>query len=151
LRNFWTDTGFDVGTIEGTEAGSVARASQVVNSGFGLGSGPGAATTDTAIGEGNLEDFIVDLSDGQVRYAVLSFADTTTFGIEWVVVPFQSVGSAMQAGTDDGFMFDETLNREVLTGAPRVQGDMLVDAEFFAPGWDEEIRTYWSDQGYQFD
>ncbi len=151
LRNFWTNTGFDVGTIQGTEAGSVVRASQLVNSGFGFGTGPGATNTDTAMGQGNLEDYIVDLSDGQVRYAVLSFADTTTFGMDWVIVPFQAVGSAMQTRTDDGFMLDQTLNNEVLTAAPRVQGDMLADAEFFGPGWDDEIRTYWSDQGYQFD
>ena len=175
LRDFWTNAGYNVDTIDATQTGSVVRGSQLVNAGF-LGVGAGADTsattgtgvlTDTTAGTGAtgtdaavmanvVTDYIVDLSQGRMMYAVFNSIDAgiTTAGDagvddEWVVVPFQAIGADMQTGAAGELTFGQNMDQEMLTNAPRIQGANLSDADFFAPGWDEQIRSYWSEQGFE--
>jgi sporulation protein YlmC with PRC-barrel domain len=176
LRNFWTNAGYNVDTIDATQTGSVVRASQMVNAGFGLGAGTGVAGTGTAgtgtgaaagtaVGVNSVSDYIVDLSQGRVMYAVVNYADAgvattgetgvTTAGEtglgtgeQWLIVPFQAISMDMQTGVAGELNFGQNLNADILTNAPRIQGDNLNNADFFAPGWDEQIRSYWGEQGY---
>jgi sporulation protein YlmC with PRC-barrel domain len=196
LRNFWNNAGFDVRTLEGAGAGTVVRASQLIDYGFSTGTGNELATgrdaapavvvitTPVAVatsvtstttstdsnttgdlalpheagasdtggaeigntGLGNVVDYIIDLSQGRVVYAVLSFTELATFGEEWSIVPFQ----AIEAGPlGDQLLLDQGIDTSLLTAAPSIRGDNLRETDFFAPGWDDEINTYWRDQGYQ--
>jgi len=184
LRNFWTNAGYNVDTIDATQTGSVVRASQMVNAGFGFGTGTGVGAgtgatgtgtgatgtgagtaAGTAVGINSITDYIVDLSQGRVLYAVVNYADAgvattgetgvTTAGEtglaagnQWLIVPFQAISMDMQTGAAGELSFGQNLNPDLLTNAPRIQGDNLNNADFFAPGWDEQIRTYWGEQGY---
>lgn len=143
LRGFWTTTGYQVGGVEGADASMVIRGSDLDGMGFGA--------TATGATDGNVEDYIIDMNQGRIVYAVMSFADAATFGDEWVIVPFQALQPAMAtADADPQWTLDQTVSPEILTGAPRVRSDDLGNVEFLAPGWDEGVRTYWTDQGYQF-
>lgn len=164
LRDFWTNAGYNVDTIDMTQTGSVVRASQLVNAGFfGVGADADVDTsvvtdttgTEAVVDANSVTDYLVDLSQGRVMYAVFDSIDAgiTTAGDagvenEWVVVPFQAISTDMQAGDTGELTFGQNMNQELLVNAPRIQGDNLEDADFFAPGWDEQIRTYWSEQGY---
>lgn len=172
LRNFWTNAGYNVDTIDATQTGSVVRASQLVNAGFlGVGTGTGIDTgtgvltdttggtgvpgTDAAVTANVVTDYIVDLSQGRMMYAVFNSIDagiTTAgdagVGDEWVVVPFQAIGTDMQTGVAGELTFGQNMDETMLANAPRIQGANLTDADFFAPGWDEQIRSYWGEQGY---
>jgi hypothetical protein len=55
----------------------------------------------------------------------------------------------MQTGAAGELTFGQNMDQEMLTNAPRIQGANLSDADFFAPGWDEQIRSYWSEQGFE--
>lgn len=196
LRNFWNSAGFDVRNLEGAGAGTVVRASQLINYGFNTGTGNALVTdgdtapvvvaittpiasatsvTSTAtstesntsgdvalpheagasdfgsaqIGEaslGNTVDYIIDLSQGQVVYAVLSFTELATFGEEWSIIPFQAIASGPLGNQ---LMLDQGIDTTLLTAAPTIRGDNLRETDFFAPGWDDAINAYWSGQGYQ--
>lgn len=165
LRDFWTNAGYNVDTIDMAQTGNVVRASQLVNAGFfGLGNGADVDTgvvtettgTDAVVDANALTDYIVDLSQGRIMYAVFNSVDAgiTTAGEagvdqEWVVVPFQAISTDMQMGDTGEMTFGQNMDQEMLTNAPRIQGANLEDADFFAPGWDEQIRSYWSEQGIQ--
>ncbi len=175
LRDFWTNLGYNVDTIDMTQSGSVVRASQLVNAGFlGVGTGVGTGTgatgtgvltdttaggtgTDAAVTASAVTDYIVDLSQGRMMYAVFNSVDAgittagdTGLGDEWVVIPFQAISANMQTGAAGELTFGQNMDQGMLTNAPRIQGDNLNNADFFAPGWDEQIRSYWSEQGYTF-
>lgn len=174
LRDFWTNLGYNIDTIDAAQTGNIVRASQLVNAGFlGVGAGAGVDTgtgatgtgvlTDTTAGTGTdaavtantVTDYIVDLSQGRMMYAVFNSIDAgiTPAGDagvdnEWIVVPFQAIGADMQTGAAGELTFGQNMDQEMLTNAPRIQGANLEDADFFAPGWDEQIRSYWSEQGF---
>lgn len=175
LRDFWTNLGYNVDTIDMAQSGSVVRASQLVNAGFlGVGTGVGTGTgatgtgvltdttagvtgTDAVVTASAVTDYIVDLSQGRMMYAVFNSVDTgittagdTGLGDEWVVIPFQAISTDMQTGAAGELTFGQNMDQGILTNAPRIQGDNLNNADFFAPGWDEQIRSYWSEQGYTF-
>lgn len=165
LRDFWTNLGYNIDTIDSAQTGSVVRASQLVNAGFfGVSADTDTdATTDTGVltdtepvvNANTVTDYIVDLSQGRVMYAVFNSIDAgitpagdTGAGEEWVVLPFQAISTDMQTGAAGELTFGQNMDQNMLTNAPRLQGDNLNDADFFAPGWDEQILSYWSEQGY---
>jgi sporulation protein YlmC with PRC-barrel domain len=141
LSAFWTGAGFDVSFTENVETEMVVRASQLIGYGYGA---PTAASLGTII------DYIVDLGQGRVEYVILGFTDVALYGDEWTIVPFQVLDpSTFLLGTD--LALDPNIDVEMLSGAPRLQAASLSGADFFSPGWDETVRTYWSEQGYEFD
>lgn len=170
LRDFWTNLGYNVDTIDTAQTGSVVRASQLVNAGFfGVGADAGVDTgvltdttvvtdttdTEPVVTANTVTDYIVDLSQGRVMYAVFNSVDAgitpagdVGAGDEWVVVPFQAITADMQTGAAGELTFGQNMDQTMLANAPRIQGDNLGDADFFAPGWDEQIRSYWREQGY---
>lgn len=143
LRTFWTNTGFNVSGIEGADANAVIRGSELAGMGFGLGG------DETAIGD--VEDYIIDMSQGSIEYALMSAEDASLFGEDWAIVPFDAVNWAVTTTGEPMWMVDDNLGNDAFIGAPRVNVDQFGDASYLSPGWDEDVRTYWGGQGYQFD
>jgi sporulation protein YlmC with PRC-barrel domain len=146
---FWETAGYDVGAIHNVAPGSAVRGSHMVGFGVGAPAGVGAAPGPGAVGTpaATTNDLIVDLQDGQVKYAVLSFTDVAVWGDQWIIVPFEAFDPA---AFGDQFIFQQTVDPEIIAAAPRVDAVALTDAEFLSPRWDDELQAYWQEQGFQF-
>jgi sporulation protein YlmC with PRC-barrel domain len=139
LDTFWSNVGFDVSGVQNIEPGPVVRASELI--GYGVGA------TD-AEGFGNVQDMVIDLPTSQVKYMILSFADTDTYGNEWVAVPYTAFDPA---GFGDEFVFAGDFDRNLLTDAPRIDEVGLYEAGEFNTEWDEEFEAFWTEHGYYFE
>jgi sporulation protein YlmC with PRC-barrel domain len=151
VGGFWETAGYDVGAIHDVAPGAAVRGSHLVGFGVGAPAGAGAApgTGVGAVGTpaATTNDLIVDLQDGQVKYAILSFTDVAVWGDQWIIVPFEAFDPA---AFGDQFIFQQTVDPEVIAAAPRVDAVALTDAEFLSPRWDDELQAYWQEQGFQF-
>jgi sporulation protein YlmC with PRC-barrel domain len=148
---FWETAGYEVGAIHNVAPGAAVRGSHMVGFGVGAPAGAGAApgTGVGAVGTpaATTNDLIVDLQDGQVKYAVLSFTDVAVWGDQWIIVPFEAFDPA---AFGDQFIFQQTVDPEIIAAAPRVDAVALTGAEFLSPRWDDELQAYWQEQGFQF-
>ncbi|MBI1294193.1 hypothetical protein GC175_04455 [bacterium] len=142
LNVFWNEAGFNTRNLEGAAPGVVGRASQLV--GFGLGA-PGAAATP---GFGTTLDYVVDLAEGRVKYALVGFTDVVLYGQDWAVIPFEAMDPTAFASVA---ALDPAIDVSLLADAPRIRATEVETIAFFEPGWDESIRTYWAEQGYDLD
>jgi sporulation protein YlmC with PRC-barrel domain len=139
LDAFWSGAGFDVTGIQNTQPGPIVRASELI--GYGVG------TTDAPT-LGNVQDLVIDLANSQVKYIILSFADSAEFGDDWVAVPYNVFNSA---AFGDEFVFNDDFDRNWLVDAPRVNETGLYESPEFNTEWDDQIRGFWAEHGFNFD
>lgn len=86
---------------------------------------------------GNIEDLMVDLSSGEVNYAVLSFGGFLGIGDKLFAVPLQ----AMRLDTQNkAFVLDES--KERLENAPGFDKDNWPDAA--DNEWQQQVRSYYN-------
>jgi sporulation protein YlmC with PRC-barrel domain len=92
---------------------------------------------------GEVEDVIVDVQSGAIRYFVVAAGGFLGIGEKMIPVPLNAF---TYANAEDAFL---TLNvdAEVLTNAPTFDADGLPDAR--TPGWDADIMNYWDQQDFQ--
>jgi sporulation protein YlmC with PRC-barrel domain len=138
LDEFWSAAGFDVSTTQNIEPGRVVWASELI--GYGIGA------TD-ASGLGNVQDMVIDLPTSQVKYMILSLADTATYGSEWIAVPYTAFDAA---AFGDEFIFAGDFDRAVLVDAPRIDEVGLYDTGEFNTEWDEQFEAFWREHGFNF-
>lgn len=135
LSDFWQELGFDTGPEIEEVSNNIVRASDLM----------GHPVSDMGFGAGTLEDMIVSLGEGRVKYLLLSFADATEFGNEWVAVPF----SAFDATIADGQLtFTTEFDPTVLDQSPRINPNVLGQDGVLDPTVDEVLTDYWEGAGY---
>jgi sporulation protein YlmC with PRC-barrel domain len=139
VSEFWRNSQFDTSFLEQANLNSVMRASDLV--GYGVGA-------YNAAGIANVQDLIINLGNSKVQYAVLSFLDAGTYGIEHVIVPF-SVFDPVAFGNE--LVFAEDFNMSLLYDAPRVVAGGFDGVDTLDPTWDDSFAGYWEEAGFGAD
>jgi hypothetical protein len=97
---------------------------------------------------GAVEEMVVDLSLGEVSYALvdvgsyLGAAETTTVAVPWERLALKQDATAQI----DHFVLD--VSEATLSQAPTIDLDALPTwPELIEPSWDTEIRQFWENAG----
>jgi hypothetical protein len=141
VTNFWRNEGFDPGFDVTDQSGPVMWGSELVNT-YGV--------ADAGFGASDVVDLLVDLEQGHVRYAVLDFDDTgtfgTTYGDELAIVPFEAMNMDT-TGADFGF--DEDFDMTTIENAPRIADPAILrEPTLFDPSYADQFDRYWEEQGF---
>lgn len=133
--DFWNGIGIDPGFDMTTASNSIVRVSDMI----------GYAVGDIGYGDGSVEDMLIALGEGRVKYLLVSYADVNTFGNEWVAVPFSAFDST---AFGNEFVFAEDFDSALLETAPRVAPGELDATDVSNATIDDEWDGYWADAGY---
>jgi sporulation protein YlmC with PRC-barrel domain len=133
IVQFWRGAGLDPGFEITEQTQTVVRISELI--GFGA--------ADFGYGAGNVDDILIDLSQGQARYVVLDYG-TAFWDDDLAAVPFTAFDpQTLQTGA---WGTDPAMDPAALQGAPRIQrgAGTTVYGRDATTQWD----TYWQPYGY---
>jgi len=119
-------TGTEIATTTGQVRG-VVRASELL--GYGV---QNAAGDDL----GSINDAMISLQDGCIRYMILSFGGILGLGDNLYLIPWRAITIDP---VNERVLFN--VEPEALNEAPVFDVDNLPD--FTSPDWDAEVQTYW--------
>lgn len=138
VKAFWHNLGFDDDTNgQAAQSNQVVRASDLT--GFSIG--------DIGFGDGTTKNLIIDLGQGIVKYAVLSYS-TGLFSNQLVAVPlraFNATPSGKQLGFANG------VDRSVLEAAPHLDRNLLTRTGPLDQTWADQNNTFWAQHGFAAD
>src|ERR1043165_5985874 len=87
---------------------------------------------------GNIKDLMIDLDEGQIAYAVLSFGGFLGMGDKLFAIPWE----ALTLDTEDhAFILD--VDKEVLKNAPGFDKDHWPATDEYQSGWLMDIYEYY--------
>jgi len=89
---------------------------------------------------GEVEDLLVNLTNGQVHYAILSFGGFADIGDKLFAIPLSTISFNSE---DQAVVFDS--DEQMLQNAPSFDENTWPDMT--SPEWDTDIRDYWQNQG----
>jgi sporulation protein YlmC with PRC-barrel domain len=92
---------------------------------------------------GNLKELVLDLEDGRVAYAVLSFGGFMGMGDKLFAIPWEAL---MLNPNDHTFILD--IDKEVLQEAPGFDKDHWPDNAQYEAGWLLDIYEYYGYSPY---
>jgi sporulation protein YlmC with PRC-barrel domain len=92
---------------------------------------------------GNLKELVIDLEDGRIAYAVLSFGGFMGMGDKLFAIPWEALVPDPQNHT---FILD--VEKEVLKGAPGFDKDHWPDNAQYEAGWLLDIYEYYGYSPY---
>ncbi len=144
INQYWGDNGLTPGFDVTAESGPVMWASELINS-YGVG--------DAGFGASSVNNLLIDLGQGRVRYAVVDYGGVgtygTAYGTELAVVPFNALDMQAVGGE---FGFDEGFDQGIIETAPRITDPTILnEGTIFDPTYGDQINTYWEDQGFGAD
>jgi len=87
---------------------------------------------------GNLKDLMIDLDEGQVNYAVLSFGGFLGLGDKLFAIPWDALTINPE---DNTFILD--MNKDQLKDAPGFDKDHWPDEAQYQAGWLLDIYDYY--------
>lgn len=141
VEQFWRNLGSDVvpnrmASGVRSVSGTVARASNLLNSDI---------FTPEGENLGNLDDMLIDLGSGEVRYVVLSIGGFLGLGEELRAIPLSAFD------LDTRGVFDDTaaatlilgVDQAVLEQSPTFDPNAYPDTT--TPDWDAEWRQFWEE------
>lgn len=128
------DTGDTSGTTDSAEMGLAAASTTKLMD----------YTVQNSQGEnlGEIEDLMVDVTNEEVRYAVLSFGGFLDIGEKLFAIPVSALTIDHQ---NEVVLFD--VDEETLQNAPGFDTNNWPDTA--APEWDAPYRDYWQDRALQ--
>jgi sporulation protein YlmC with PRC-barrel domain len=91
---------------------------------------------------GTLKDLVIDLEDGRIAYAVLSFGGFLGMGDKLFAIPWE----ALLLKQDHTFVLD--VDKEVLKEAPGFDKDHWPDDAQYEAGWLLDIYEYYGYSPY---
>jgi sporulation protein YlmC with PRC-barrel domain len=92
---------------------------------------------------GNIKELMIDLDDGQIAYAVLSFGGFVGMGDKLFAIPWE----ALTLDTEDhAFILD--VDKEVLKNAPGFNKDHWPGTAEYEAGWLLDIYEYYGYSPY---
>jgi sporulation protein YlmC with PRC-barrel domain len=94
---------------------------------------------------GEIEDLVVDSSQGEVRYAVLSFGGFLDIGNKLFAVPFHAVKLHKNVGDADEYWFVFNIDKERLENAPGFDESNWPD--FTSADWNRDIDVFYGQEG----
>ena len=92
---------------------------------------------------GNLKDLVIDVEEGHVAYAVLSFGGLLGMGDKLFAIPWEAL---MLNPKDNTFILD--VDKEVLREAPGFDKDRWPDNAQYEAGWLLDIYEYYGYSPY---
>lgn len=92
---------------------------------------------------GTIKELMIDLDDGQVAYAVLSFGGFLGLGDKLFAIPLEALTSGAEAGT---VILD--VDRELLENAPGFDKDHWPNDAQYEAGWLLDIYEYYGYSPY---
>jgi sporulation protein YlmC with PRC-barrel domain len=92
---------------------------------------------------GNIKELMIDLDDGQIAYAVLSFGGLLGLGDKLFAIPFE----ALTFNTEDHTAILD-VDKEVLKNAPGFDKDHWPDSAQYEAGWLLDIYEYYGYSPY---
>jgi sporulation protein YlmC with PRC-barrel domain len=92
---------------------------------------------------GNLKELVIDLEDGRIAYAVLSFGGFMGMGDKLFAIPWEALVPNPQ---DRTFILD--VEKEVLKEAPGFDKDHWPDNAQYEAGWLRDIYEYYGYSPY---
>jgi sporulation protein YlmC with PRC-barrel domain len=92
---------------------------------------------------GNLKELVIDLEDGRIAYAVLSFGGFMGMGDKLFAIPWEALVPNPQ---DRTFILD--VEKEVLKEAPGFDKDHWPDKAQYEAGWLRDIYEYYGYSPY---
>ena len=92
---------------------------------------------------GNLKELVIDLDDGRIAYAVLSFGGFLGLGDKLFAIPWEALIMDVEEST---FILD--LDKEVLKHAPGFDKDNWPDNAQYEAGWLLDIYEYYGYSPY---
>jgi len=92
---------------------------------------------------GNLKDLVIDVEEGHVAYAVLSFGGLLGMGDKLFAIPWEAL---MLNPKDNTFILD--VDKEVLKEAPGFDKDRWPDNTQYESGWLLDIYEYYGYSPY---
>ena len=136
--DFWNAAGVNVGfdVPEGTT--TVMYASEIQDLSLG-------AYDDFGYGAANIQDMIVDLSNGTVRYILVDYG-AGFFDDNLVAVPFSAFD--VQSFEDGLIGFNANFDVNELERAPTFDRTLYDQGGYYDSTFDDNIETYWTDLGY---
>jgi sporulation protein YlmC with PRC-barrel domain len=92
---------------------------------------------------GNLKELVIDLDEGRIAYAVLSFGGFMGMGDKLFAIPWEAL---MLNAKDRTFILD--VEKEVLKEAPGFDKDRWPDNAQYEAGWLLDIYEYYGYSPY---
>jgi len=92
---------------------------------------------------GTIKELMIDLDDGQVAYAVLSFGGFLGLGDKLFAIPLEALAFGAEAGT-----VTLDVDREVLKNAPGFDKDHWPNDAQYEAGWLLDIYEYYGYSPY---
>ena len=92
---------------------------------------------------GSLKDLVIDLEDGRIAYAVLSFGGILRMGDKLFAIPWEAL---IPNPKDRTFLLD--VRKEVLSKAPGFDKDHWPDDAQYEAGWLLDIYEYYGYSPY---
>ena len=92
---------------------------------------------------GNLKELVIDLEEGRIAYAVLSFGGIMGLGDKLFAIPWEAL---MLNPKDQTFILD--VEKEVLKEAPGFDKDHWPDNAQYEAGWLLDIYEYYGYSPY---
>ena len=92
---------------------------------------------------GNLKELVIDIEDGRVAYAVLSFGGFLGMGDKLFAIPWEAL---MLNAKDNTFILD--VDKDLLKEAPGFDKDHWPDNAQYEAGWLLDIYEYYGYSPY---
>lgn len=135
IAAFWTEAGLPV-----EEAGDLSNAQWVPLSSL---MGMGVSAGETAVGQ--LQDVLISLPDGRIKYAVIA---TTGEDMGARLLPYTILDPAAEGDT---IRLASDFDAALLAESPELDSDSLGESSLYDAAWDDAYESYWADNGYSFD
>jgi hypothetical protein len=132
LATFWRNAGIDPGYDVTAETGRVTWGSTLIGSNVG----------DLGLSTTMVDNLLLDIGEGRVRYYVINYTRTEELG-DLVVVPFE----VMDMHAVLGYLYlTEGYDETMLLAAPIIPREALAGNKLYVVGFAEQLEQHWQEQ-----
>jgi uncharacterized protein YrrD len=138
VNSFWSEHGVDPGANIEEASGPLVEASDLT----------GYTLVDLGAGAGTVQDVLVDLAGGRVKYVLVGFGAGAAADDAYILPLAIFSVTEQDQGLGNELAFDAEVTQEMLLTAPRFDRALYGEDELIEPGLDEQIAAYWQSFGF---
>jgi sporulation protein YlmC with PRC-barrel domain len=135
INNFWSGAGIQPDQDIAEASTTIRRLSELIN----------YPVADMGFGMGAVQDMLIALNEGRVKYLLLTHPEGAALNNEWLVVPFGAFDAA-NLGTE--FNYASGIDQSMLEQAPRLTEDQFDETGAIGTDLDDDWDTFWGDAGF---
>ncbi len=98
---------------------------------------------NAGLGDGNVDDVLIDLARGAVKYVLATFVDVPSGDL--FLIPYDAFDTALST---DALAFASGFDPNLLGRAPRLPRAVLMDPPQAGPSTEAQAHAFWREQGY---